>query len=797
MAIGDKIVSFWKQVRVKSSDMFTKFKVGIGVKVPTHKLHVKDAVDPMKLEGVQSDSASSTKFLVLDSDDVIKHTDAGGKTTEEVQDIVGAMFTSNTETRIAATYEDSDGTIDLVVDAIPVDLTVDGAGTVHTNNITDLHGAGVNGAANQLLTDDGDGTVTSESELTFGSDTLELGADDSTSVTIRRKDKSSSGSGGQLIFRSGSGTGTNINGGNLRFHGGFGTGSGDSGEIRFSVSSSVASGTTQHSDPITRILTLTDANATVAGNIVVTGTVDGRDVATDGSKLDGIEASADVTDTANVTAAGALMDSELTDLAGVKGVTISTLQVKPSEGAFANGDKTKLDGIAAGATADQTNVTGSSGSCTGNAATATALATARAINGVDFNGTAPITVTAAGSTLSDTVPVSKGGTGATALTSNAVLTGNGTSAITPEQTLSYDSETLTIGADDNGIASIHRLTHGDDSGGRLELKSGDATGTNKTGGTLLLAAGRGTGTGTGGNIIFYSHSAGSSGSAQGTATDIATINPSGDLQIDGDLTVDGNNITNNASAANLNIASSRILELQHAGSYDIQLGNSTNPDVLKVEGDAQEVTINGTLELGHATDTTIARSAAGKVSIEGDDIQTQGEKIGQYFQIKIKDLNSYMFYMYNDDSWYSAGSGTLAILGSSTAPASISSANSEYQSRTACYTAVAACTVKKLQLTFYWSSSVVSSADIDFAFSKFTPITDGTAASITMNAITATDHNGSYTENKPYQKTFTFSGGNASLSAGDALGFHMRTTGGSSGQRIFIYGTAILSVELD
>jgi cytoskeletal protein CcmA (bactofilin family) len=87
----------------------------------------------------------------------------------------------------------------------------------------------------------------------------------------------------------------------------------------------------------------------VAGNIAVSGTVDGRDVATDGTKLDGIEASAtadqtdaeirtaveaatdsnvftdadhtklnaiealaDVTDATNVTAAGALMDSELT-----------------------------------------------------------------------------------------------------------------------------------------------------------------------------------------------------------------------------------------------------------------------------------------------------------------------------------------------------------------------------------------------------------------------------------------------------------------------------------------------------
>ena len=75
----------------------------------------------------------------------------------------------------------------------------------------------------------------------------------------------------------------------------------------------------------------------------------------DHSKLNAIEASADVTDATNVTAAGALMDSEVTDLTGIKGVTISTLQVKPSEGAFADGDKTKLDAIEASATADQTD----------------------------------------------------------------------------------------------------------------------------------------------------------------------------------------------------------------------------------------------------------------------------------------------------------------------------------------------------------------------------------------------------------------------------------------------------------
>jgi hypothetical protein len=93
----------------------------------------------------------------------------------------------------------------------------------------------------------------------------------------------------------------------------------------------------------------------VDGNIAVSGTVDGRDVLADGTKLDlieanatadqtgaeiksayeavadtnaftdaektklsNIEASADVTDTVNVTAAGALMDSEVTNLAQVK-----------------------------------------------------------------------------------------------------------------------------------------------------------------------------------------------------------------------------------------------------------------------------------------------------------------------------------------------------------------------------------------------------------------------------------------------------------------------------------------------
>jgi len=91
----------------------------------------------------------------------------------------------------------------------------------------------------------------------------------------------------------------------------------------------------------------------------------------------------------------------------------------------------------------------------GNAATATALATARAINGVDFDGTAAITVTAAGSTLSDTVPVSKGGTNATSLADKAVLItqDSGTDTVAAV-TMSTNGQVLIGGTDGPAVTTL-------------------------------------------------------------------------------------------------------------------------------------------------------------------------------------------------------------------------------------------------------------------------------------------------------------------------------------------------------
>jgi hypothetical protein len=96
-------------------------------------------------------------------------------------------------------------------------------------------------------------------------------------------------------------------------------------------------------------------------NLVTSGNVDGRDVSVDGTKLDGIEANADVTDTTNVVAA-------LTAGTNVTIAADGTISSTDTDTTYSNAttsvaglmsatDKTKLDGIEANADAtDATNV---------------------------------------------------------------------------------------------------------------------------------------------------------------------------------------------------------------------------------------------------------------------------------------------------------------------------------------------------------------------------------------------------------------------------------------------------------
>lgn len=191
---------------------------------------------------------------------------ADGLTTEQVQDTVGAMFSGNTETRISATYDDADGTIDLVVDSIPVDLTVDGAGTIHSNNVPTLNqnttgtAAGLSstlGVAsggtglttfteNSLITGKGSLPLVSETNLTYSSETLAIGDDDTGIATIKRSQRETTGTGGKLNISAGvvKAGETDQNGGDLELEGGKGTGAGEGGAVKLSVYPAGASGST-------------------------------------------------------------------------------------------------------------------------------------------------------------------------------------------------------------------------------------------------------------------------------------------------------------------------------------------------------------------------------------------------------------------------------------------------------------------------------------------------------------------------------------------------------------------------
>tara|TARA_R100000322_G_scaffold146048_1_gene102214 strand:+ start:724 stop:1929 length:1206 start_codon:yes stop_codon:yes gene_type:complete len=66
---------------------------------------------------------------------------------EQVQDIVGAMFSSNTETGITATYQDSDGTIDLVIGTLNQNTTGNAATATTATNVT----ASANNSTNETV----------------------------------------------------------------------------------------------------------------------------------------------------------------------------------------------------------------------------------------------------------------------------------------------------------------------------------------------------------------------------------------------------------------------------------------------------------------------------------------------------------------------------------------------------------------------------------------------------------------------------------------------------------------------
>ena len=92
-------------------------------------------------------------FATKDTDDLAEGSTNLYLTDERVQDIIGAMLSGNTETRITVTYQDSDGTID---------FEVDGDLSNYTNTlgwISDITGENLEDLANVTITSIASGEV--------------------------------------------------------------------------------------------------------------------------------------------------------------------------------------------------------------------------------------------------------------------------------------------------------------------------------------------------------------------------------------------------------------------------------------------------------------------------------------------------------------------------------------------------------------------------------------------------------------------------------------------------------------
>ena len=149
------------------------------------------------------------------------------------------------------------------------------------------------------------------------------------------------------------------------------------------------------------------------------------------------------------------VNSDVVLLTGSQTLTDKTF-VSAALGTPTSGILTNCTGTASGLTVGNSTI---SGTCSGNAATATALQSARTINGVSFDGTGNITIAAPGTTLSDIVPIIKGGTGQTSFIDGELLIGNSSGNTLTKNTLTGGTGiTITNGSGSITISSSSSTT---------------------------------------------------------------------------------------------------------------------------------------------------------------------------------------------------------------------------------------------------------------------------------------------------------------------------------------------------
>jgi hypothetical protein len=291
---------------------------------------------------------------------VLGTTTATGASTGDLTVSQVGLHAGSITINSAYTFPTSDGTADQV-------LTTNGSGTLSFATISG--GGSPGGSDTQVQFNDG-GSFGGDAGLTYNKTTdLLTGVNITATGNVSLGDSNylNIGAGPDLsIYHDGSNSYIDdVGTGSLFVRSGTTYFQNAAGE-KTSISTNAGAGQSIYHNNALKLVT-TATGIDVSGNIAVSGTVDGRDVATDGTKLDGIEtgATADQTGaqikTAYEAETNAFTDAQFTKLAGIEtGATADQTgaQIKTAyeaeTNAFTDTQFTKLAGIETGATADQT-----------------------------------------------------------------------------------------------------------------------------------------------------------------------------------------------------------------------------------------------------------------------------------------------------------------------------------------------------------------------------------------------------------------------------------------------------------
>jgi len=542
--------------------------------------------------------------------------------TEEVQDIVGGMVTGNTETGITVTYEDGDGTLDFVVGTLNQDTTGNAATATALETARTINGTSFDGTANI--------TITAAGSTLSDTVTVEKGGTGATSLT----------DGGVLL---GSGTGAITATAVLA-----------NGELLIGDNST---------DPTVATLTA-GSNVTItngAGSITIASTDTNTQLTTE--QVQDIAGGMFSSNTETLITAtyqdadgtvDLVVDNDLSNYdnssSGFITATLTTEQVQDIVGGMVTGNtETGIAVTYEDGDGTLDFVVGTlNQDTTGNAATATALETARTINGTSFDGTANITVTAAGSTLSDTVTVAKGGTGQTSYTNGQLLIGNTTGNTLAKSTLTAGSNvTITNGTGSITIAADNDNTQLSEE--QVEdFVGGMVTGNTETG----IAVTYEDGDGTLDFVVSDTTVAGDSGSTGITPGDTLTIagGTNATTAMSGDtltVNVDDAFLKNDAddtTSGKITAAGYAISAVVTESGTSRTLADSDNGKVIVcTNGSATTITVPASLATGFAV--TVIQTGAGQITFSASSTtinnrQSHTKTAGQHARVGLVQTSS-------------------------------------------------------------------------------------------------------------------------------------------------------------